>query len=189
MSIESSIDFSVETIQCPACENEEAKIITHMLDIPYYDDFLMVNISCSECGFKSSDFFNTNEKGYRRFEYQVNSVRDDSTKVVKAKSGIIRLPDLGIVIEPLNDSTTWIRNIEGILIDIEKKLLILLASEDDRAIIKETKKRISKLNQMKRYEIPFTIIVEDTTGNSLILPANEGQLIEFNDAPNDQGEP
>ena len=175
----SSKDYQFKDIECPSCEDENAKLISHLMDIPYYDDFLMVNISCRVCGYKSSDFFNTRHKGYRRFVYSVISAEDDRTKVVKAKEATVSIPELGVTIEPLNDSTTWIRNIEGILDDIEKKLRIVLQSDEDPPIIEATQKRIALLDEMRNYKTKFTLIVEDPSGNSVILPAREENIKEY----------
>lgn len=169
-------EYQIREVICPSCEAENAKFITHLLDIPYYEDFLMVNINCPECGFRSTDFMNTQSKGHTIFRYQVDQAQDDETKVVRATQSTVSIPELGIKIEPVGDGTSWIRNIEGILDDIREKLYITLDQTDDGGTKRLVKQRIKTLNKMSRYQMPFTIEVDDPSGNSIILPADRKKL-------------
>lgn len=170
--------FQISSFRCPECENEDAKMITHVLDIPYYDDFMMITITCDRCKLRVNDFFNLNSKGHTKYEYQVTQEGDGTTKVVRAKDGIISIPELELIIEPTSNASTWIRNLEGILLDIEEKLKIAkddLKDDEEDQIIK-IEEKLKLLDKLKFYKIPYTIIVEDITGNSIILPANEKNL-------------
>lgn len=173
---ESSKPYEIKVIQCPSCEDENASLISHLMDIPYYKDFVMVNISCRNCGFRSTDFYNLHSKGYTKFIYRVTSRSDDKTKIVRSQDGYVTIPELEITIEPFGEGSSWIRNIEGILEDIKKKLVIMLRDFDDKETRMNVKERMKELKRLKRYEKPFHIIVEDHTGNSLIIPADESKL-------------
>ena len=35
--------YNIEIISCPSCLEESAKVVSHILDIPYYDDFAIGN--------------------------------------------------------------------------------------------------------------------------------------------------
>jgi zinc finger protein len=169
-------EYQIREVRCPSCEAENAKFITHLLDIPYYEDFLMVNINCPECGYRSTDFMNTQSKGHTIYRYHVDLESDDETKVVRATESTVSIPELGIKIEPVGDGTSWIRNIEGILDDIKEKLYITLDQTDDMDTKRLVKQRIKTLNRMSRYQMPFTIEVDDPNGNSIILPADRTKL-------------
>jgi zinc finger protein len=169
-------EYQIREVICPSCEAENAKFITHLLDIPYYEDFLMVNINCPSCGYRSTDFMNTQSKGHTIYRYHVDRVTDDETKVVRATECTVSIPELGIKIEPIGDGSSWVRNIEGILDDIREKLYITLDQTDDAATKRLIKQRIKSLNKMSRYQIPFTIEVDDPNGNSIILAADSNKL-------------
>lgn len=179
-------NYQIKSIDCPSCDNKQANLISHVLDIPHYHDFMMLNLNCSECGFRSSDYFNFSSKGHTKYEYHVESIEDDTTKIVRAKEGFVNVPELGIKIEPMNEPTTWIRNIEGVLIDMRKKLVIMLYNPESETLHKLVEERLALLDEMLVYKIPFTIIVEDITGNSIILPANEKnmEITYFKDSNN-----
>lgn len=169
-------EYVVSEMACPDCENEHASIITHILDIPYYDDFMMVNINCSECKFRTTDFFHANSKGHIISSYLIENKEDMRTKVVRASDGIVKIPELGISIEPITGSFTWIRNIEGILEDIKSKVIIALKSFEEQELKEEAANRIEMINKLMNNEMPFTISVEDVNGNSIILPVVQEKL-------------
>ncbi|MCE7737391.1 MAG: ZPR1 zinc finger domain-containing protein [Candidatus Heimdallarchaeota archaeon] len=176
MTDRSQNPYEIQNIDCPSCQSDGANVVSHVMDIPYYDDFIMVGVSCSKCGFRSSDFYNMHSKGHTRFIYKVDDISDDSTKVVRSVEGTVSIPEIDVKIEPYGGGLSWIRNIEGVLQDIHQKLLIVLRDEEDRSSIDKIERRIEKLMQLMKYEISFTIIVDDPTGNSLILPADEKKL-------------
>jgi C4-type Zn-finger protein len=108
--------------------------------------------------------------------YPIESEKDGRTKVVRSREGIVIIPELAIRIEPTGDGTTWIRNIEGILEDIQQKLSISLAYSETEEERNTVKARIELVEQLKEYSQPFTIEVEDPSGNSIILPVDETKL-------------
>ncbi len=179
MSKKENHDYKVQQITCPACLDEDATALTHVLDIPYYHDYVMVNMNCNKCGYKASDFYNSQSKGHTIHEYSVTDVSDDTTKIVRSQEATIKIPEIETEIEPIGTGSSWIRNIEGLLLDIHKKLNVMLTDFDNKNTIQSVKRRIKKLKQLIKYEIPFKIIVDDPSGNSLILPADESKLKVF----------
>ena len=169
-------EYTVSEMVCPDCGDEHASIITHLLDIPYYDDFMMMNINCSVCKFRTTDFFHANTKGHTISTYRIENKADMSTKVVRASDGIVKIPEIGISIDPITGSSTWIRNIEGILDDIKSKIVIALNSFGEQDLKDEAANRIELVNKLMNNEVPFTISVEDINGNSIILPVDEEKL-------------
>ncbi len=170
-------EYSVNKISCPDCGSENANVIAHILDIPYYDDYTMISVNCPECKFRASDFFNAKSKGHIKSTYPIDGKEDMRTKVVRASDGYVSIPELGVSIDPVSGAHTWIRNAEGILDDIKSKLMIALRDIDDEEIKEATIERISLVDKMINYEMPYTLIVEDKTGNSVILPADEDKLL------------
>ncbi|RMG26132.1 MAG: ZPR1 zinc finger domain-containing protein [Methanobacteriota archaeon] len=163
-------------MQCPACGNEDAKLIQRLLQIPYYDDFHMISFFCKKCGLRKTDFANINSKGHTRYEYFVENLEDFTTKVVRAENGVVTIPELGVKIEPARNPQTWIRNVEGILLDIKEKVGYardMAETEDQR---KAAIERLKLIDEALEGKVPFTIIVEDVTGNSIIIPAKKEKL-------------
>jgi zinc finger protein len=115
-------------------------------------------------------------KGHTQYTYKVTDSSDDETKIIRSIEGTVSIPEIEIAIEPVGGGSSWIRNIEGVLDDMNNKLEITLRDSDDDNSIKTIEQRIEKLKRLMNYEIPFTIIVDDPSGNSLILPADETKL-------------
>ncbi len=168
--------YNISKFICPECGNEDANMISHILDIPHYDDFMMLSLHCKKCGLRSTDFFNTHSKGHTIYTYNVEDEADSRTKIVRASFGKISIPELGVSIDPKTGTSTWIRNVEGVLEDINKKLFLAKTNYDTQELKDAVQERMDLLSQFQNYELPFTIIVEDPEGNSLILPAVESRL-------------
>ncbi len=174
LSQEEKLEFIPMT--CPSCGNEEAQLIQRLLQIPYYDDFHMISFFCKKCGLRKTDFANINSKGHTRYEYFVEDDVDFTTKVVRAETGIVEIPELGIKIEPGINPQTWIRNVEGILLDIQEKVGYardMAESEEQRIAAEE---RLSLIDEALEGKLPITLIVDDETGNSIIIPARREKL-------------
>ncbi|MCY3413873.1 MAG: ZPR1 zinc finger domain-containing protein [Candidatus Heimdallarchaeota archaeon] len=170
-------EYIVNKMVCPDCGYEEANIVTHLLDIPHYDDFMMIAINCPECKFRTSDFFNADTKDHIISTYKVENEKDMRTKVVRATDGIVSIPELGVTIDPVSGSSTWIRNIEGILVDILEKIELALDNLETDEERQEALDRIALIQDLIDVKVPFTITVEDQQGNSIILPEDESKLI------------
>ncbi|NDB55201.1 ZPR1 zinc finger domain-containing protein, partial [archaeon] len=152
--------YNIEIISCPSCLEESAKVVSHILDIPYYDDFAMINIACDKCGYRTSDFMNTKSKDPIKMEYNVENINDETTKIVRSSQGIVRIPELGISIEPNGDGSTWIRNIEGILEDMKQKLMVSKRHAENSDEKRKVKSRLKLLKSLQKFERKFTIVVE-----------------------------
>ncbi len=162
-------------IPCPVCGSDEAVLFEKNLNIPYYSDFFMTSIICKKCGLRSTDFRNLHSSDHTRWTYKVTSLDDFETKVVRASTGIVEIPEIGVKVEPQMMPETWIKNIEGLLLHFQEKIAIFLQEDDDH-IVKEAKKRISIIGDLLQGKGEFTIIVEDPNGNSLIIPYDDSKL-------------
>ncbi len=165
-------------IQCPICGNPHAKLFQKNLNIPYYKDFFMTSIICDKCGLRSTDFRNLSSSDPVEFRYKVDSLNDFNTKIVRSSTGVVEIPEIGIKVEPQMMPETWIKNVEGLLRHFEEKIAIFL-SEKDPEIVSAAKERIDLIKKCLEGEMPFTIIVTDKEGNSLIIPVDEKKLTKI----------
>ncbi len=181
MSQENSINIEgaakMET-QCPSCKSARAALYQKLIQIPYYDDFHMIYLYCPDCGYRMTDFANMSSHGFKHFEYVVEDLDDFDTKVVRSSDGVFQIPELGITIEPSISPNTWIRNVEGILLDILEKVEFAKSQLSEPEKIAEAELRLQQINKALKGELQFTLIIEDPNGNSLIIPHNKAKLIE-----------
>jgi zinc finger protein len=154
-------------ILCPAC-GREIKITMTTYEVPFFGRVLLTSISC-ECGFKHADSIVAEVKEPVRFTIKINK-NNLYTKVIRSTSGTIRIPEIGIDIEPGPASQAFITNLEGILMRVED---IVQMAKRWNADDKEKVKRCDWILEMIRRTIEgdeeLTLILEDPLGNSLIL--------------------
>ncbi|MDH5402112.1 MAG: ZPR1 zinc finger domain-containing protein [Candidatus Heimdallarchaeota archaeon] len=173
-------EYKIKQVECPECKFDQANLITHLMDIPYYEDYLMISIACNKCGYRTSDFLNLTHKGHLRFEYLVDSIEDQNTKIVRAREATVEIPELGVKLEPVGDATSWIRNIEGVLLDFQEKieLAVIQSGGDEEARLAGEKCRYL-IDEMLMFNQPFTLVVDDPSGNSLIIPTQPAKLVRI----------
>lgn len=152
---------------CPAC-GKELRIIMTTYDTPFFGKVLLTSVSC-ECGFKHADAVVAEVKEPVRFTIKIN--KDNLfTKVIRSTSGTIRIPELGIDIEPGPASQAFITNLEGILSRVED--IVQMAKRwnaDNEEKVKICDQILKRIKDTIEGKDELTLILEDPLGNSLIL--------------------
>jgi len=102
-----------------------------------------------------------------RYSFHVESACDVSTRIVKSSTCTIKIPDLGIVIEPGPLSEGYISNVEGLLNRISSviNMGMRMGKEEEKKNGQEIIERITKLIDG---EERVCIIFEDPLGFSAI---------------------
>ncbi len=157
---------SMTPIECPACGNIGMKSTVSTLDLPMLGEALQTTLACPKCGFRTSDVMITDQNEPVRYTLAVESPEDINARVVRSTSGTMRIPELGVLIEPGPASESFISNIEGVLMRV---LGILEGLEYDESEKEAVEKRIEEVRRAMNVEKPFTFIIEDPFGNSAIL--------------------
>jgi zinc finger protein len=155
---------------CPACSGQGLEYTAEQVDLPFFGGSLETVLRCEKCGYRHSDFILTSRHEPTRYAYRVAVADDMMVRVVRSSSGTIRIPELGILIEPGVASEAFISNIEGILVRVERVLLQLARDAEDAAHlarIQELQETLAAMREGKAQ--PVTVIIEDPFGNSAIL--------------------
>lgn len=109
---------SLECDYCPSCNKRTLRVTNIVISIPYFGDVIDFAISCNSCGYKRSDIMPVDMKEPTRYSLNVESPHDVNTRIIKSSTCTIRIPELGILIEPGPLSEGYISNIEGLLLRI-----------------------------------------------------------------------
>lgn len=163
-------------LPCPVCQTEiEYKYQTE--DIPFFSEILITTALC-ECGYRFADTIILGEGEPVRWTFPVRSADDLNVRVVRSSRGTIKIPELGITIEPGPACEACITNIEGILWKIRDTV-----EHIHRRTVGEERERSDEvliiIDQALAGTIPFTFILEDPSGNSTIISDTaERQVIE-----------
>ena len=149
------------------------------IDLPYLGESLETMIRCPQCGYRHTDFVLTETKEPTRITYRVTGSDDMSVRVVRSASGTVRIPELGVEIEPGVASEAFISNVEGIFVRVER---VLDQLHRDAADGGEVQGRIQGL--LDRFQglrdgvgEPVTLIIDDPFGNSAVLHEAAAQEI------------
>ncbi|HIP24860.1 MAG TPA: ZPR1 zinc finger domain-containing protein [Archaeoglobus profundus] len=154
-------------VNCPRC-GREIHIMMTTYKVPFFGEVLLTSIVC-ECGFKHADSIVVDVKEPVRFKIKINK-NNLYTKVIRSTSGTIRIPEIGIDIEPGPASQAFITNLEGILMRVED--IVLMArrwNADDEEKVKRCDWILERIRNTLEGKDELTLILEDPLGNSLIL--------------------
>lgn len=161
---------------CPACQEQTVDYTAAELDLPYFGDMLQTVFICSSCGFRHSDVIHGRTHEPRRWTYRASGESDMTVRVVRSTSGTVRIPELGVVIEPGPASEAFVSNIEGVLDRIEAVLRQLHRDADTEPERDACRERLEHVARARGGREPITLILEDPLGNSLI--AHEAATVE-----------
>lgn len=154
-------------IPCPVC-GKELNVVTALYDTPYFGKILLTSINC-QCGFRHSDSFSAEIKEPIRFRLEINS-QTLFSKVVRSTSGTVRIPELGLTMEPGPASQGFITNVEGILMRFQE--IVEMAkrwnSDSDEAV-RKCDLILDRLKGAMEGRETLTLILEDPYGNSTII--------------------
>ncbi|MGB0652518.1 MAG: ZPR1 zinc finger domain-containing protein [Thermoplasmatota archaeon] len=155
---------------CPACGTQGMDYTAETVDLPYLGESLETLIRCDHCGYKHADFVLTETKEPTRWSYRITDGDDMMVRVVRSSSGTVRIPELGIEIEPGLASEAFISNIEGILVRVERVLAQLHTDAESDDALGRIEALQNVLGAMRDGQAdPATLVLEDPFGNSSIL--------------------
>lgn len=155
-------------ICCPLCHTD--LVMNWQRDnIPYFGEILYVSARC-QCSFRFADTMILSSKEPMRYEMPVETLEDLDARVIRSTSGTIRIPEMGVTIEPGSVSESYITNIEGVMQRVREVLLTasrwVQGDEEKSSRSEELLGMIEEVVQGKRR---ITVIIEDPLGNSAII--------------------
>ena len=157
---------SVVQGRCPYCERE-IQYLYQTENIPYFSDILIVSGRC-ECGYRHADTMILGEAEPARWEIRVEGPGDLVARVVRSASGAIRIPELGVEIDPGPACEGFVSNVEGVLErigDVVEGVLTWAEGEErENALVLRM-----RIGLAREGSLPFTLSIEDPTGNSAIV--------------------
>src|SRR5687768_5758418 len=161
---------TIDEAICPSCDGRGLEYTTEAVDLPFLGKSLQILLRCLACGYRHHDFVLTEHREPTRYTYTVAKGEDMSVRVVRSGSGTVRIPELGISIEPGIASEAFVSNIEGIFARVERVLDQLFRDADDGEVKGKITAIVEHLGALHEGRgKPVTVILEDPFGNSAIL--------------------
>ena len=158
---------------CPLCSSDAGlKMIALTTEIPYFGEHTQITLVCDSCGWKQTDFIPAEGKVPGIWSIKIDDVSKMNTRIVRSSSGIIRIIDLDLEVEPGASASGYITNIEGVINRFEDSIGIILRqaeTEQEFDTIEKCEELLNKLNNIKNGEMQVTIEIIDPRGHSQIL--------------------
>lgn len=154
---------------CPVC-SVQMQFFWETVDIPHFGEAMVIAGVC-DCGFRHNDTILLTQKEPVRFTLQVTNIEDLDARVIRSSSGTLRIPEIGVEIEPGFASDSYISNVEGVLERIEGVVGFATRSAREAESLESIKKGeeiLDKINLARNGRFPLTLILEDPLGNSAI---------------------
>jgi zinc finger protein len=154
---------------CPLCCKE---LVTFWVpdDIPFFGEVMHITSLCN-CGFKYSDTLILAQHEPVHYELKISGRDDLDVRVVRSTSGTIRIPELGVDIEPGPASESFVSNIEGVLDRVED-ILDMVTRWDEPEKTERAQELLCIIEKVKAGDFEITVIIEDPMGNSAIIATN-----------------
>nr|CAG4649358.1 EOG090X06TU [Scapholeberis mucronata]SVE93639.1 EOG090X06TU [Scapholeberis mucronata] len=158
------------TSLCFSCgENGLTKLL--LTKIPFYKEVILMSFECDHCGFKNNEIQSGDkiqEKGMI-IQCTISSTQDLNRQVIKSDFATVKIPEIDFEIPP-QSKRGEITTVEGILnrcvAGLEQDQPVRKALDSDAA--EKIDAFIQVLINTKKLEKPFTLVVDDPSGNSFI---------------------
>ncbi len=153
---------------CPVCKEKGSLTLkTTTENIPYFGEIMESTVKCSECGFKHSDVICLEVKDPVKYNLTIGKEKMN-TRVVKSQSATIKIPEIGLKVEPGPQSQGYVSNIEGILERFQKAVNTALSWAEDENSKGNAVRILDDLDRIRYGDKKVTLIIEDPFGHSLI---------------------
>ena len=157
------------TASCPVC-SAEMQFCWESTDIPHFGEAMVIAGICN-CGYRHSDTILLSQKDPVRYALPVRDLADLDARVIRSSSGTLRIPELGVDIEPGFASESYISNVEGVLDRVEGVVQFATRSAREAGSQEATEKGeevLKRIAMAREGRFALTLILEDPLGNSAI---------------------
>jgi len=155
---------------CPQCgENGVTRLL--LTRIPHYKEIILMSFHCDACYFSNNEIQSggmIQEKG-ERLTVTIATERDLSRQIVKSDSATLSVPSLELEI-PAFSQKGEVTTVEGVL---SRTIAGLQQDQPVRKIMEpeaaqQIEEFVNKIEQVMLLKSPFTMTLDDPTGNSFI---------------------
>jgi zinc finger protein len=174
---------------CFICNTGKLILSSSSFEVPHFGEVCISTYVCNSCGYRSTDVIPLRSRPPCRYKCTINGDSSLSIRVIRSHTGIVRIPELGIRIDPGVAANGFITNVEGILNRVEG-IIDHVLRDSYKAIevgemAEENMARISRCRSLKDIIAscrcggnPLTLVIEDPSGNSAIYGDDPSISIE-----------
>ena len=156
----------IEKEMCPFCKTKNLTLTEEEKIIPSFGKVYVLTMKCSNCDCDKKDIMFEEEQKPCKLTFEIKSEKDLKVKVIYSAEATIKLPQLRLNI-PANSGC--ICTIGDILNQFGKNLEEERDAAEDQSEKKSVKNHLKKLRKIKFGDISTKLVIEDPSGNSVIL--------------------
>ncbi|MHA1722694.1 MAG: ZPR1 zinc finger domain-containing protein [Candidatus Baldrarchaeia archaeon] len=169
--------LKVTVSKCPICNSKTLTEKMTTITIPHFGEILLLTLQCKNCDFKHSDTFCVKERVPSRYSLHIEKPQDLYAKVIRSSTATMRIPELGVKVEPGPASTPFITNVEGVLERVKNIVETAKRWTEDEKKQEKCNKILDIIEEVKKGKEKVTIIIEDPFGNSAIIHSQRGKVL------------
>jgi zinc finger protein len=166
--------------RCPACGQEDLRqYVVVYRERVFEDELLIFTTICDSCNYKKNDVMPVKPSSLvkaKKYVLAIESQEDLYSKVYRAPTASIEIPELEISMEPGFKADLFITNIERILLKFREICEFMQGDEEDEATRELLQVKMQAIDEYLAGTQGFTFILEDEDGFSYVLPAREESL-------------
>ena len=162
---------------CPICSyNGGLDMSVHIDEIPYFGEHTQVTLACESCGWRKTDFIPAESRGPTGHRLIVNS-EHLSARVIRSSSCTVRIPILGLEVEPGSAASGYVSNVEGVFVRFRDTMMMMQRGHDPDIDASEDLEKIHQIltvleQVLSGEEAEIDLILLDPLGHSGILHAD-----------------
>ena len=166
---------SLVNYPCPICSSENSlSLNVHTSEIPYFGEHTEMTLICSDCGWRHTDFIPSEGQKATLCSFKIDSLEHMSIRVVRSSSCTVRIVELGLEVEPGDNATGYISNIEGVLNRFSDAIGIVMRGairdgEEGIEQVKSCKELLERIDRIKNGKESAELLLLDPNGHSQIL--------------------
>jgi len=155
---------------CLNCEEQGTTRIL-LTKIPFFRDVIIMSFSCPHCGYRDNQIQPGSEIQEKavKMTLKVDGAKMMNRQIVKQGSAMVRIVELDFEAPPFTSKGS-LTTVEGILENaangLEEQQPVRRIMQPE--IAEKIDEVIATLTKYRGGEIPFTLVLEDTSGNSFI---------------------
>ncbi|KAI9770586.1 MAG: nucleolar zinc-finger protein [Geoglossum simile] len=155
---------------CMNCQ-EDGTTRLLLTRIPYFKEIILMSFYCPHCHFRNNDIQSAGQIQQRgcKYVFEISDIEGLSRQIIRSDTAVVKIKELDLEIPPGRGQLT---NIEGLLRGIVDGL-----TQQARAVEQPELRNILDSVRLKGEQMlngaafPFTLEIDDPTGNSFIQPS------------------
>lgn len=163
-------------LSCPVCGRSPLQFKDSEYETPYFGRLLLSLTQCSNCGFSQRQVTLLEEHEPSVYSTTVSSVDDLSIRIIRSDTAFIRIPELGVEIQPGVAAEATISNVESLLRSVLERAEFLCDTAETGEERHNAKAFLHTLEKALEGKMELTVILEDLRGNSQIIADNPSKV-------------